>query len=534
MSMWFKRPLAFIGAIAVLVASAVPILAFEQTALADGETYTWGGYSQINASGGGFVDPVTFSAPQTGPTALPNQPVTMSGVVHLHDTNANSGICETVIRITVSANDNTKGTLQAGGASVGNGTMYACSPNVTALYNGKVVAIGGTRPTLGETVETDQQKTVTVGAFYQGADPNAGPPTNTFTVKQNGKVIATQVANRSIPPPSRNNNDPTASYSTTFKLDAGDYQFCGDTIGGCKNATKVKYQPLTVTLNDAPTTGTIPVKVIIHYASGANDAAFKYGPYTITLKKPDGTFVASTVTSMITQSPYDQYASGNPISVNEVTLTAQFKGIPLGDYRGCLVVINRCQDYKKISNPSPEMVFDISGEDAQKLVDAANPKGGPKCAVQGLGLIQCPANIGPGTQNCYTRDPMGDKPDEWVLRGCDSVEFTKASTPPAAVDCSGKGVDVPKSCDTSTTKCNGQGNCDIVRTYIDPAIKALSALVGVGVTVAIVLGAIQYASSGDNGQAVSAAKRRITIAILTLIGYFLFYAFLNWIIPGGL
>ena len=83
---------------------------------------------------------------------------------------------------------------------------------------------------------------------------------------------------------------------------------------------------------------------------------------------------------------------------------------------------------------------------------------------------------------------------------------------------------VPKECP--------KGQC-IINKYINPAINLVSGLVGVGVTVSIVYAGIQYASSADNPQKVSAARQRITTSIFVLVGYFVFYAFLNWVIPGG-
>lgn len=84
---------------------------------------------------------------------------------------------------------------------------------------------------------------------------------------------------------------------------------------------------------------------------------------------------------------------------------------------------------------------------------------------------------------------------------------------------------VPKQCP--------QGQC-IIDKYIIPFINFVSALVGVGVTMSIIYAGIQYAASGDNAQKVSAARQRITTSIFVLIGYFVFYAFLNWVIPGGI
>jgi len=154
----------------------------------------------------------------------------------------------------------------------------------------------------------------------------------------------------------------------------------------------------------------------------------------------------------------------------------------------------------------------------------------PQCAVRGLGLISCPIGVGNATNNCYVRDPFGAKPGAWTQYGCQSAEFTSAATKAATADC-GLNPNQP-TCDVSQ-KCENGQNCDLVKKYINPAVTVASALVGIGVTIAIILGGIQYSQSADDARAVAAAKRRIAIALFVLVGYALFFAFLNWIVPGG-
>jgi hypothetical protein len=78
-----------------------------------------------------------------------------------------------------------------------------------------------------------------------------------------------------------------------------------------------------------------------------------------------------------------------------------------------------------------------------------------------------------------------------------------------------------------------KGQC-IIDNYLRPAINTLSALVGVAVVISLIVAGIQYSTSADNSQAVSAAKQRMVTAVMVLVGYFSLYAFLNWVIPGGL
>jgi hypothetical protein len=163
----------------------------------------------------------------------------------------------------------------------------------------------------------------------------------------------------------------------------------------------------------------------------------------------------------------------------------------------------------------------------------------PKCALVNFGPVNCPINdpgVPPGTSDCYVNNQNAPKAADrgWKKASCTDPAFTSpgavvcdASTPAAAQQ---------QYCDPAVNACvaGKAGPCDLTKSYISPLIKVLSALVGIGVTISIVLGGIEYASSANDSQRVAAARRRIMNSVLVLIGYFLFYAFLGWVIPGGI
>lgn len=68
---------------------------------------------------------------------------------------------------------------------------------------------------------------------------------------------------------------------------------------------------------------------------------------------------------------------------------------------------------------------------------------------------------------------------------------------------------------------------------LNQVVAFLSALVGIVVVGSIILGGIQYSAAGDNPQAVSAAKQRIINGLIALIAFLFTFAFLQWLIPGG-
>jgi hypothetical protein len=86
----------------------------------------------------------------------------------------------------------------------------------------------------------------------------------------------------------------------------------------------------------------------------------------------------------------------------------------------------------------------------------------------------------------------------------------------------------------------GQGSncdnnhCDLINLYVNPAIKLLSILVGLVVAASLVLAGIQYMTSTGDPQRISAAKTRITNTLLAFLAYAFLFAFLNFLVPGGL
>ncbi len=87
--------------------------------------------------------------------------------------------------------------------------------------------------------------------------------------------------------------------------------------------------------------------------------------------------------------------------------------------------------------------------------------------------------------------------------------------------------------DPNGCKSNNGSNC-LVTAYINPLIKFLNVAVSLVVVISVVVGGVQYSTSRDNPEAVKAARKRILNALLGFAAYFLLYAFLNFIIPGGI
>lgn len=84
-------------------------------------------------------------------------------------------------------------------------------------------------------------------------------------------------------------------------------------------------------------------------------------------------------------------------------------------------------------------------------------------------------------------------------------------------------------CGSAGSKCNA-----FVDKYINPFIILLSGLVGVIAVISIIVAGIQYAGSADDPSIVSKAKQRIFNTVVGLLAYIFLFAFLNYLIPGGI
>lgn len=70
--------------------------------------------------------------------------------------------------------------------------------------------------------------------------------------------------------------------------------------------------------------------------------------------------------------------------------------------------------------------------------------------------------------------------------------------------------------------------------YINPLVAFLSALAGIVIVISIIVGGVQYSAAGADPSKVAAAKHRITNAIISLLALIFMFAFLQWLVPGGL
>lgn len=109
-----------------------------------------------------------------------------------------------------------------------------------------------------------------------------------------------------------------------------------------------------------------------------------------------------------------------------------------------------------------------------------------------------------------------------------------AGKPSSSLSPSAQEAQIQQDCKDNSTA--GLQNCvqkNPLIKDINDTITLLSGAIGVIVLIMIIVGGMQYMSAGGNAQKVTAAKGRITNAVLSLLALVFLYAFLQWVIPGG-
>lgn len=101
--------------------------------------------------------------------------------------------------------------------------------------------------------------------------------------------------------------------------------------------------------------------------------------------------------------------------------------------------------------------------------------------------------------------------------------FAAGLKPPQPVKC-----DSPETC-----QYNGDLKNNPIILWIAFFINVLAAVIGVGAVAMLIFAGVQYTAAADNPSQVEAAKKKIGAVVLGLVAFIFLYAFLNWLIPGG-
>jgi len=157
-----------------------------------------------------------------------------------------------------------------------------------------------------------------------------------------------------------------------------------------------------------------------------------------------------------------------------------------------------------------------------------------KCAGVNTSIIDCEQTGVANKIDCTDRISTGDHidPAEYPYEGSISIPATEYRNQYSHSYGFCRNGSVPVAIQESTTV------SDIKKTGIwyllVIAINILTAGIGVVAVGGLVYGSILYASAGGGPEQVKKAKTIITDIAIGLVAYAFMYAFLNFIVPGGL
>jgi hypothetical protein len=124
-----------------------------------------------------------------------------------------------------------------------------------------------------------------------------------------------------------------------------------------------------------------------------------------------------------------------------------------------------------------------------------------------------------------------------TLIALSSPALTSAASPCQTPNATQAQLKTAKCCDTNNPNSTTLNNCirgNGIFKDVSAIIDVLAAGVGIVVTGSIIWGGVQYTIAGNNANTVSAAKKRILDSLVALFIFFFMFAFLEWIVPGGI
>lgn len=93
-------------------------------------------------------------------------------------------------------------------------------------------------------------------------------------------------------------------------------------------------------------------------------------------------------------------------------------------------------------------------------------------------------------------------------------------------------------CNKPTKDLNSQAQTclkeNVIVKDLNVFINVLAGLVGVVAVIMIITGGVQYSLARNNPQTIAAARGRIANALLAVVALMFIWAFLNYLIPGGI
>lgn len=82
--------------------------------------------------------------------------------------------------------------------------------------------------------------------------------------------------------------------------------------------------------------------------------------------------------------------------------------------------------------------------------------------------------------------------------------------------------------------CLSAGKPGEIMKLLEVGVNVLAIVVGIVAVINIIIGGIQYTASGGDPQKVKDARNRIYNTVYGIVAFVFLYAFMQWLIPGGI
>lgn len=168
----------------------------------------------------------------------------------------------------------------------------------------------------------------------------------------------------------------------------------------------------------------------------------------------------------------------------------------------------------------------------KSIITNLNTSGGIVCASLGKVENGCKCPTGEVARTVGTMNTV-------MCVSESSTISENTSTTTASTTCTGGGLSIPNCNGDSYYQCApGTPLADCVKSnpimaWLTFFINVISAVIGVGAIIMVIFAGIQYSAARDNPQAIQAAKQKLINVLIGLAAFVFMYAFLQWLIPGG-
>lgn len=269
------------------------------------------------------------------------------------------------------------------------GTLKQCDNATAAKYfqSNQTIQIAGDP---ANAPETQAQKQVCV--LMTTSDNPADNPPATIQVKVTGPGgEKTVTLNRAT--------DVTSSsyYKGCLDLEPGDYQFCpvGRPEFQCQAFKKLKYQENSrVEFKAEGWMNKIIEGIVVADNLMCDPNTGKVlSSFTLQLKDKEGKLLQTESTEPVQNKTWEEAGTSSGACSVTFRTTAYFKDVDPGEYTVCLVDFDQCKTVTKQNDVRAQVVFTISGQDAQNALrnaDEAESNKGVTCAIEKMGWMLCP------------------------------------------------------------------------------------------------------------------------------------------------